>query len=57
MAFKLSMEQGNFEKGVFLLGQVTGIINDTPTVSEVMKRIVSQAEDAKNTISSKLMAS
>ena len=57
MAFKLSMEQGNFEKGVFLMGQVTGIINDTPTVSEVMDRIVSQAEDAKNTISSKLMNS
>jgi len=57
MAFRLSMEQGNLEKGVFLMGQVTGIINDTPTVSEVMDRIVSQAEDAKNTISSKLMAS
>ena len=54
MAFKLSMEQGNLEKGVFLMGQVTGIINDTPTVSEVMERIVSQAEDVINTISSKL---
>jgi len=54
MAFRLSMEQGNLEKGVFLMGQVTGIINDTPTVSEVMERIVAQAEDAKNMISSKL---
>jgi len=57
MAFRLSMEQGNLEKGVFLMGQVTGIINDTPTISEVMDRIVSQAEDVKNNISSKLMAS
>jgi enoyl-[acyl-carrier protein] reductase II len=54
MAFRLSMEQGNLEKGVFFMGQVTGIINDTPTVSEVMERIVSQAKDVKNRISSKL---
>ena len=54
MAFRLSMEQGNLEKGVFLMGQVTGIINDTPTVAEVMKRIVAQAEDVKNMISLKL---
>ena len=54
IAFKLSMEQGNLDKGVFLMGQVTGIINDTPTVSEVMERIVAQAEDVKNMISSKL---
>ena len=54
IAFRLSMEQGDLEKGVFLMGQVTGIINDTPTVSEVMERIVSQAEDVKNRISSKL---
>ena len=54
IAFKLSMEQGNLDKGVFLMGQVTGIINDTPTVSEVMERIVAQAEDVKNMISAKL---
>jgi enoyl-[acyl-carrier protein] reductase II len=54
MAFRMSMEQGNLEKGVFLMGQVTGIIYDTPTVAEVINRIVSQAEDVKNTISSKL---
>lgn len=54
MAFRLSMEQGNLEKGVFLMGQVTGIINDTPTVAEVMERIVAQAEDVKNMISLKL---
>jgi enoyl-[acyl-carrier protein] reductase II len=54
MAFRLSMEEGNLEKGVFLMGQVTGLINDTPTVSEVIDRIVSQTEDVKNMISSKL---
>ena len=54
MAFRLGMEQGNLEKGVFLMGQVTGIINDTPTVAEVMKRIVAQAEDVKKMISLKL---
>lgn len=53
-AFQLSMEQGNHEKGVFLMGQVTGIIKDTPTVSEVMKKIVLQAENQKKIISSKL---
>ena len=51
MAFRLGMEQDNLEKGVFLMGQVTGIINDTPTVSEVMEKIVAQAEDVKNMIS------
>ena len=54
MAFRLGMEQGNLEKGVFLMCQVTAIINDTPTVAEVMERIVTQAEDAKNMISLKL---
>ena len=52
--FQLSMEQGNLEKGIFLMGQVTGIIKDTPTVSEVMEKIVLQAENQQKIISSKL---
>jgi len=47
IAFQLSMEQGDLEKGVFLMGQVTGIIHDTPTVSQVIKKIILQAENIK----------
>lgn len=52
-AFQLSMEQGDLEKGVFLMGQVTGIIHDTPTVSQVMETIILQAQNTKNKVSSK----
>ena len=32
------------DRGVLPLGQCTGLIDDTPTVAEVMRRIVDQAE-------------
>jgi nitronate monooxygenase len=37
-------EQGNVEGGVFTAGQVTGLIHDIPTVAELVRRIVAQAE-------------
>lgn len=52
-AFQLSMEQGDLEKGVFLMGQVTGIIHDTPTVSQVMETIIKQAQSTKKMVASK----
>jgi enoyl-[acyl-carrier protein] reductase II len=52
-AFQLSMELGDLEKGVFLMGQATGIIHDTPTVSQVMKKIILQAQNTKTMVSSK----
>jgi enoyl-[acyl-carrier protein] reductase II len=46
-AMRIGMEEGDEEKGVFLMGQVTGLLNDTPTVAEVMERIVAEAEQVK----------
>ncbi len=56
-AFKpmqIAMEDGNTEKGVLLLGQVTGIVEDTPTVSDLIQRIVQEALDASKVLESKL---
>ena len=43
-AFKNGCTRGDLERGVLPLGQCTGLIDDTPTVAEVMRRIVDQAE-------------
>jgi len=37
------LEKGDVEGGVLLLGQITGIIEDTPGVSELIQRIVEEA--------------
>jgi len=37
-------EKGNVDGGVFTAGQVTGLIHDIPTVAELVRRIVAQAE-------------
>jgi enoyl-[acyl-carrier protein] reductase II len=37
------LEKGDVDGGVLLLGQVTGIVNDTPTVSDLIERIVAEA--------------
>jgi len=38
-----SLIAGDTKKGVLLLGQVTGIVTDTPTVSELINRLVEEA--------------
>ena len=43
-AFKRGTQDGDLEKGVLPLGQITGIIEDTPTVAELVERIVREAE-------------
>lgn len=37
-------EKGDVEAGVFSAGQVTGLIHDIPTVSELVGRVVAEAE-------------
>lgn len=49
-AFKAGTIDGDNKKGVLPLGQVTGLIKDTPKVAEVMKRIVAEAKTAKKRI-------
>ena len=38
-----SLTRGDVEHGVLLLGQVAGMLHDTPTVSELIERIVGEA--------------
>ncbi|MFA6034470.1 MAG: nitronate monooxygenase [Myxococcota bacterium] len=45
-AFQVGTINGDNEKGVLPLGQIGGIIKDTPTVAEAIDRIVAEAETA-----------
>lgn len=49
-AFKAGTIDGDNEKGVLPLGQVTGLISDTPTVKQVIERIVSEAKAVKKKV-------
>ncbi len=53
-AFKSGSVEGNNEKGVLPLGQVTGLIHDTPTVSQIMKRVMAEAKEAQKTLGVKM---
>jgi enoyl-[acyl-carrier protein] reductase II len=44
-AFRIATEEGDNEKGLLPVGQVTGLIHDEPTVSELIERIVSDAQE------------
>jgi enoyl-[acyl-carrier protein] reductase II len=56
-AFKpiqLSMEEGDTDLGVLLLGQVTGIVKDTPSVAQLFERIISEAGEAGKSVMNKI---
>ena len=42
VAIQKATEEGDLEKGVYLSGQVQGIIHDIPTVAEVINRTVDE---------------
>ncbi len=46
-AFKNGCTQGDLDRGVLPLGQCTGLIDDTPSVADVINRIVNEAETAQ----------
>lgn len=47
-AICLSIEEGETEKkGVLPVGQCTGLIHDVPTVSELIERIVAEANEVQ----------
>ena len=46
-AIRVATENGDNEKGVLTVGQVTGLVRDVPTVAELMERIVSEASAAR----------
>ena len=49
-AFRTATEEGDVNRGVLPLGQITGLVHDTPSVSEIIERIVAEAEAARNRI-------
>lgn len=53
-AFKAGTMDGDNEKGVLPMGQVTGIIHDTPTVKVMIERLVKEAKQAHRELGSKL---
>jgi enoyl-[acyl-carrier protein] reductase II len=58
-AFKLikeATEDGDVKAGVLPVGQVTGLLNDIPTVEELFKRTVKEAEEVAKQLSAKMKA-
>jgi enoyl-[acyl-carrier protein] reductase II len=56
-AFKplqLAMVDGDIDQGVLLLGQVAGIVKDTPSVSELIERIIREARETNLALSEKM---
>jgi enoyl-[acyl-carrier protein] reductase II len=53
-AFKVGTIDGDNQKGVLPIGQITGIIHDTPTVKKIIERIVKEANDAQRVLASKI---
>jgi enoyl-[acyl-carrier protein] reductase II len=49
-AFKAGTIEGDNVSGVLPLGQVTGLINDTPSVKQVIERIVTEAKAVKKKV-------
>ena len=46
-AIRIATENGDNEKGVLTVGQVTGLVRDIPTVAELMERMVAEASAAR----------
>lgn len=50
-SIRYAIDDGDTQKGILPLGQDTGMIDDIPTVSELIKRIIADARKAKKKIS------
>lgn len=57
VAIKKATEDGDLEKGVYLSGQVQGIIHDIPTVAEVIHRTIEQCIDIQKELARKVALS
>lgn len=49
-AFQVGTMNGDNDKGVLPLGQISGLVNDTPTVAEVVERIIADAKVQTGTL-------
>jgi enoyl-[acyl-carrier protein] reductase II len=54
-AFQSGTISGDNDRGVLPLGQIAGIIKDTPKVADVIDRIVHEAEEAQKSAAAKLL--
>jgi enoyl-[acyl-carrier protein] reductase II len=53
-AFQLATEDGNMEKGILPVGQVTGLLHDEPSVSSLIERMVKEATHVRDQLSAQL---
>ncbi|MDD5747687.1 MAG: nitronate monooxygenase [Actinomycetota bacterium] len=53
-SIRVATENGDVEHGVLPAGQVMGLIDDVPTVSELLERTVREAEEVARTLASKM---
>ncbi len=53
-AISLATEKGDMEKGVLTVGQATGLLHDTPPVSELFERMVQEAREVEKRLSTVL---
>lgn len=53
-AFKAGTIDGDNKNGVLPIGQITGIIHDTPAVRDVIERIVKEAKEVNKKVTAKL---
>jgi enoyl-[acyl-carrier protein] reductase II len=51
-AIRIATEQGDLKEGVLPVGQVTGLIHDEPSVSELIEKIVAQAKERQQKLHS-----
>ncbi len=54
-AIRVATENGDIKEGVLPVGQVMGLINDNPTVKEVIERTVKEAEQVAGELAKKAM--
>jgi enoyl-[acyl-carrier protein] reductase II len=51
---RIATENGDIEKGVLPVGQVTGLLEDIPSVQEVIERTVKEAEEVMKGLAEKV---
>jgi enoyl-[acyl-carrier protein] reductase II len=49
--FRLAAEEGDEKRGVLPVGQVMGLIGDSPSVAELMDRMIGEARDVVKKLS------
>jgi enoyl-[acyl-carrier protein] reductase II len=53
-AIRNATEDGDYKRGVLTVGQITGLVNDIPTVDELIKRIAKDAQAVQKQLAKKI---